>query len=104
MVRGRLRDASVDGLKTAGEGARATRCEAAYLVRNGFDSRSSPIVVREPWPGTTTVSSGQRQYAVMQGTHDLLEVATWEIGATDASGKERISGNQLLFGRKQETG
>src|SRR5579863_3841327 len=28
------------------------------FVRNGLLSRSSPIDVRGPWPGTTTVSSG----------------------------------------------
>src|SRR5687767_9834766 len=28
------------------------------LIRNGLVSRSSPMVVRGPWPGTTIVSSG----------------------------------------------
>src|ERR1035437_1607838 len=68
---GEKRRARSEGRKAKSEGRRAkseerrakseerrAKSELFHLARNGFVSRSSPMVVSGPCPGTTMVSSG----------------------------------------------
>ena len=46
---------------------------------------------------------GQGHQRIVQRTHNLLHVAAGEIGAADAAGEQRVSGDQLLLGSEVET-
>ena len=59
--RGDLLGVSGDGRASAADAfvrGQAGKSPAAYPTRNGLRSRSSPMVVSDPCPGTTSVSSG----------------------------------------------
>ena len=55
-----------------------------------------------PWPGTTTVSSGRASTFSCSELDDFLHRPSRQIGAADASRKQRVAGNQLLLQRKVE--
>src|SRR5580698_9654522 len=46
---------------------------------------------------------GQGEKPGADGVDDLIEVATWQVGAADAAGEERVSGDKQLERGKVET-
>ncbi len=92
---------------------RAGRPRPAAILMDGRDARRSIVLLATrsspqegilfpflsngrscavPWNHDSVI--GQGQNAVVQGAHDLLKRSSGEIGASNAAGEQRVSGDQ----------
>ena len=68
----------------------------ASSSRYGLVARSRPMLVCSPWPGSTTMSSAQRQHLLAQAAQHRGVVAAGQVGPADRAGEEQVAGEHQL--------